>query len=242
MGPLVTTLRAWARPLLGAERRSRVRGYLTARADRPWVRLIDALLRAVGAPGLAPPPELPCWSRVVMDRETARLLRGLPYGRYDTLEISGTQWRAFGFRSYRSVSYPEYDVCRGPLAESFDVVIAEQVFEHLLWPYRAGRNVLAMLRPGGYFLVTTPFLLRVHDSPHDCTRWTETGLRYFLGECGFPLEGVRTGSWGNRPCVRAYLRTDVTWPAYHPSRDSLVNEPLFPVVVWALARTAPESA
>ena len=64
--------------------------------------------------------------------------------------------------------------------ESFDLIIAEQVFEHLKWPYRAAKNVYRMLRPGGSFLITTPFLVRCHEMPDDCTRWTDTELKNFL--------------------------------------------------------------
>jgi SAM-dependent methyltransferase len=175
------------------------------------------------------------WIRIVMDRETRHLVEELPYANLDALEISGDKWKPFGFRSYRAVHFPDYDVCAAPLGATFDVIIAEQVFEHLLWPYRAGKNVFAMLRPGGYFLITTPFLIRIHDHPHDCSRWSETGLRYFLAECGFPLNGIRTDSWGNRASVKAYLRLD-EWPPYCPWRHSLSNEKTFPAVVWALAR------
>jgi hypothetical protein len=113
------------------------------------------------------------------------------------------------------------------------LIIAEQVFEHLLWPYRAGKNVHRMLNQGGYFLITTPFLVRIHSGPTDCSRWTETGIRYFLAECGFSLERIQTGSWGNRACVRANFSQ---WSRYRRLVHSLRNEPSFPVVVWALAQ------
>ena len=173
------------------------------------------------------------WARVVMNRETRAMVAGLEPGRLKALEISGNGWgNQMTFREYRSVSYPEFDICESRLAETFDLIIAEQVFEHLLWPYRAGRNVHAMLNPGGHFLITTPFLVKIHDAPADCTRWTETGIRYFLAECGFDLERIRTGSWGNRACVRGNLSR---WWAYRRLIHSLRNEPDFPVEVWALA-------
>jgi SAM-dependent methyltransferase len=173
------------------------------------------------------------WARAVMNRETLRLVTALAPETLDALEISGDRWRDLcEFRSYRSVAFPEYDLCAGALGERFDLIFAEQVFEHLLWPYRAGRHVYRMLRPGGHFLITTPFLIRVHGYPVDCTRWTETGLRHFLAECGFPLEEIRTGSWGNRACVRANFHQ---FPRYRARLHSLRNEPEFPVVVWALA-------
>ena len=81
------------------------------------------------------------------------------------LEISGQKWKGFGFQTYRSVGFPDYDLCAGTLDEKFDIIIVEQVFEHLLWPYRAARNVFQMLNPDGALLVTTPFLVKVHNSP-----------------------------------------------------------------------------
>ena len=116
--------------------------------------------------------------------------------------------------------------------QTFDLVIADQVFEHLLWPYRAGRNIYKMVRSDGYVLLSVPFLVRIHGVV-DCTRWTETGLKYFLAECGFPLEAIRTGSWGNRTCVKANLRNK--WVRYRKYIHSLHNEPRYPYVVWALA-------
>jgi SAM-dependent methyltransferase len=179
----------------------------------------------------------PQWSRVVMLEQMRRLVRGINPEQLDAVEISGEGWRNFGFGSYRAVHYPDFDICEAPLPETYDLVIAAQVFEHLLWPYRAGRNVLEMLRPGGYFLISTPFLFPIHGAPVDCSRWTETGLKYFLAECGFPLENCVTGSWGNRSCVKRYLR----WGArYRKGWHSLRNEPSTPIVVWALARKPAE--
>ena len=112
------------------------------------------------------------------------------------------------------------------------VVIADQVFEHLPWPYRAVQNVYQMVKPGGYFLISTPFLIRMHAVPIDCSRWTETGLKHFLAEGGFPLEQTVTGAWGNRACVKANF---TRW-ARRGWFGSLRNEADFPVTVWALAR------
>lgn len=173
------------------------------------------------------------WGRVVMRRESRRLVESLGPSGMRALEISGTFWSDLPFKEYESASYPDYDVCAETLPRSFDLIIAEQVFEHLLWPYRAATHVFQMLTPGGYFLVSTPFLLRIHNEPTDCTRWTETGLRHLLAESGFPLTEIETGSWGNRACVKSNFGW---WARYNPWIHSLRNEPDFPVHVWALAR------
>src|SRR4029078_9812038 len=105
------------------------------------------------------------WGRIVMNQETDRLIRGLDWRNASALEISGQKWKSFGFHTYRSVGFPDFDLCEDALNEKFDIIIAEQVFEHLLWPYRAARNVFQMLDPEGSLLVTTPFLVKVHNSP-----------------------------------------------------------------------------
>ena len=173
------------------------------------------------------------WGRIVMNQETDRLIRSLDWQHASVLEISGQKWKGFGFQTYRSVGFPEYDLCAGTLDEKFDIIIVEQVFEHLLWPYRAARNVFQMLNHDGALLVTTPFLVKIHNSPVDCSRWTEVGLRHLLAEGGFDIDRIETGSWGNRACVRSNWWK---WTIYQPWLHSLNNEPEFPFHVWALAR------
>jgi len=174
------------------------------------------------------------WIRVVMYEECFRFVQSLGPEQLDVLEISaGPQWRRrFSFGSFTETQFPAFDVCAQQIDRQFDLIIADQIFEHLPWPNRAGRNVFAMLRPGGWFVIATPFLVRVHNVPIDCYRWTEQGLSYLLQDCGFAEPDIRTGSWGNRACVRANFRK---WRTYGWYR-SLANEPDFPAVVWAFAR------
>lgn len=186
---------------------------------------IKSLLNAVGY-------DYRHWTRPVMYAQCTAMLQPLQPAKLDVLEISaGQYWQTVGFKSFTAANYPEFDISKNVLAERYDLIIADQVFEHVLWPYRASRNVYSMLKPGGHFLITTPFLIRVHAIPHDCTRWTETGIKHFLNECGFPMDGIQTGSWGNRSCVKANFSK---W-ARKGWFGSLRNEPDFPVVVWALA-------
>jgi SAM-dependent methyltransferase len=177
------------------------------------------------------------WMRIVMYRRCFEFVRGLGPERLDVLEISaGPQWaREFTFGSYTPTRYPDFDICAQTLPARFDLIIADQLFEHLRWPYRAGRNVLSMLKPGGVFVITVPFLVRIHASPTDCSRWTEEGLNCFLQECGFDAAGIVTDSWGNRACLKANL---TAWRK-RGLFGSLANEPDFPVVVWAFARALP---
>jgi succinoglycan biosynthesis protein ExoM len=178
--------------------------------------------------------------RVVCIDEWIRYLNTLPLSTLSALEISPenvSHWRKLGFGSYTAVEYPGFDITRDVLNRKFDVIIADNVFEHLRDPYQAARNVLAMLSDAGVFMLATPFLVRVHRVPSDFTRWTPEGLQALLEDCGFEAE-VR--SWGNRSAVQANL---LRWRSYGWGlRASLRNEPDVPATVWAYARkrgTAP---
>lgn len=176
------------------------------------------------------------WCRVVMNREIERFIRSLDCPHIDALEISGSGSQGrYNFRSYRTVQYPDYDICKEPLArEQFDLIIAEQVLEHVLRPDLAATNVYQMLRLGGVFVVSTPFLLKIHGAPTDLNRWTEHGMRQLLETAGFFVIG--TGSWGNRECLFADMKPGLEWTMYDPLRHSLQNEPQFAIVVWAFAQ------
>ena len=165
-----------------------------------------------------------------MDRSIAATLAAMPHAAVDLVEISGSAHTAFPWRSHTNRSFPEFDVCApftGPAI--CDVVTCEQVLEHVPDPAQAVRSMMAMLRPGGTVIVSVPFLLRVHPHPEDYWRFTPSGLRHLLETSGLVVDTVQ--SWGNRRVVRANLRT---WAADRPWR-SMTNQPLTPVVVWAVA-------
>jgi SAM-dependent methyltransferase len=200
--------------------------------DAAWRRpaVWEALRNAVRATGY----DTTDWVRTVMYQKAFDFIATLEPERLDVLEISGgNQWtRALRFKSHESTEYPVFDICSETLPRQFDLIIADQVFEHLKWPLRAGRNVWKMLKPGGTFVISTPFLVRVHLVPIDCSRWTAEGLGYLLQECGFEEKDIRVGSWGNRSCVKRNLRK---WRK-RGFFGSLKNEPDYPVMVWAFAK------
>ena len=109
--------------------------------SRPELK--DRLRRTLQAVGY----ETDDWVRVVMYRDAFSFIRGLGPEKLDTLEISGgVQWRReFEFKSYLSTEYPGFDVCAETLPQRFDLIIADQIFEHLKWPMRAARNVYTCL-------------------------------------------------------------------------------------------------
>lgn len=151
------------------------------------------------------------------------------------LEISpgwNTYWKTM-CSDYTSVDYPEFDICRDRLDRQFPTVIADQVLEHVPRPVEASRNIFAMTAPGGWAMVATPFLFRVHARPHDYNRWTKDGLRQLLVEGGFEAEHVQAFAWGNRACARAHVGGPVH--DYGFWRD-MRNDEECPLMVWAFAQ------
>ena len=172
-------------------------------------------------------------TRTVAYREVDALLDRLGSERLDALEVAaGWKWRQRRWASYTEMNWPDHDICKDVLDRQFDVIIADNVWEHLLHPWKATGHVLQMLKPGGLFINITPFLIRQHLVPTDCTRWTELGMRHFLADAGFDEASIETGSWGNAAAVRANLHR---W-ARTGWRRRLPNHPDFPVTVWAFAR------
>lgn len=183
-------------------------------------------------------------NRVVQRREGLALIAALPTATMDCAEISGSFWtRKAKWKSAESFDYPQYDVCLGAFRDDagavrqFDMIIADQVWEHIDRPYAATRAVYDMLRPGGYFYVAVPFFVRYHPYPVDCSRWTARGLKNLLIEGGFDENLVQSDQWGNLDAARKDCAR--RWTKHVPGQDDLRNDPSFPIVSWALGQKAP---
>jgi SAM-dependent methyltransferase len=174
------------------------------------------------------------WLRIAMNRAIARHLESLDPASRTAVEISGTAHAGRPWKAYETLAYPEFDLC-APLAEQkrYDVVICEQVLEHVVDPWTAVANLRGLCEPGGHVVVSTPFLVRVHELPEyamrDYWRFTPRGLRVLLEGSGLEVEKV--GSWGNRACVVGNFNR---WSAYR-SWLPLRNERDFPLQVWGFA-------
>jgi SAM-dependent methyltransferase len=168
-----------------------------------------------------------------MNRDIAAWLQTLDVAGLDAAEVSGRERADLGWRTYTSLEFPAFDLVTSDPPGRYDVVICEQVLEHVVDPDAAARTLAGMLRPHGWLLVSTPFLIRVHGSPGDYWRFTPAGLRILLERHGLAVESVK--GWGNRRAVVSNLRI---W-SFHRRWRSLRNEPELPVVVWALSRPRP---
>lgn len=175
------------------------------------------------------------WQRVTLYEAVDRYLASLDLSRLAAAEISGDTYAERPWRRYESLNFPDFDIC-APIEHpgAYDVVICEQVLEHVVDPFGAARNLRALCAPDGRVIVSTPFMIKVHELPlfamGDYWRFTPRGLRTLLESGGLAVEEI--GCWGNRDCIAANLDQ---WTSYRPWH-SLRNEEDLPVQVWAFAR------
>jgi SAM-dependent methyltransferase len=176
------------------------------------------------------------WQRIVLNDAIREYLDSLGTGQLRGAEISGETHADRPWKEYASLMYPEFDLLADvEQGGRYDVVICEQVLEHVADPFRAAANLRELCAAGGRVIVSTPFLVRLHEMQliydmKDYWRFTPRGLATLLERGGLEVESV--GSWGNRDCVVGNFDS---WPAFR-WWHSLRNEPDLPVQVWAFAR------
>ncbi|WP_299353108.1 methyltransferase domain-containing protein [uncultured Shimia sp.] len=180
-------------------------------------------------------------NRIVMSASSREMIRSLRPHKLDVAEISGGWGANFNFKTYEQYRYPRHDICAGPFRDKddrvrkFDLIMANQVWEHLDRPYAATKNIRKMLRKGGHFWVAVPFFIPFHAAPNDCSRWSARGLKNLMIECGFDERDVYSEQWGNRHAAQRNL--EVPWPPeYDKAQDPLDNDPEMPICAWALAQ------
>ena len=173
----------------------------------------------------------PHWMRRIMSQNILEFYNKLNIEKLNALEISGTDNSVYNWKSYTSYSYPEFDLLNpGQIASQYDVVLCEQVLEHVQDPFQATRTLYDLIVPGGVLIVSTPFLIRLHGMPDDYWRFTPSGMMILLKKAGF--ESIKVNTWGNKRAVKNNLNNWQHYRFYH----SLKNNVSIPVMVWAFAR------
>ena len=88
-------------------------------------------------------------------------------------------------RSNHLVTY-FYNGTDFPISDnSFDVVLCSQVLEHCFTPDSLLCEISRVLRPGGYLILTIPFVWPEHEQPYDSQRYTSFGLRDLIDRSNY---------------------------------------------------------
>ncbi|MGQ4876409.1 MAG: methyltransferase domain-containing protein [Promethearchaeia archaeon] len=72
-------------------------------------------------------------------------------------------------------------------SESIDVINAIELFEHVEGIDKALKECNRVLKKGGIFIISVPFLWQIHADPYDFQRWTEDKWRIELKKNNFKI-------------------------------------------------------
>jgi SAM-dependent methyltransferase len=116
----------------------------------------------------------------------------------DVLAVSSSRALAcamtFSDADITETTYPDVDICALPYKNgAFDMVVSDQVLEHVREPREAVAESVRVTRSGGLIVHTTCCVNPIHGRP-DHWRFTPNGLTLLVPDDAKLLE---VGGWGN---------------------------------------------
>ena len=136
------------------------------------------------------PPEVASCKGLIVDVGAAdRWLQRhvAPEATYLALDLRGVDGNPYGCPPDAYANAQALPLLDG----SADLVVCFEVLEHVVDPGRAISEAARVLRTGGIYIVSMPFLYPLHDRPHDFRRCTPYGLRQVLADAGLTVEVMR---------------------------------------------------
>lgn len=95
-----------------------------------------------------------------------------------------------------------------PLPNNYaDVILSNQVLEHVIDPQKAVQEKFRVLKSGGIYIGSVPHLSPVHLEPYDFRRFTDLGVRQLLENAGFTNIKIE-GSGGIYTAIALILSMD----------------------------------
>jgi SAM-dependent methyltransferase len=75
---------------------------------------------------------------------------------------------------------------------SFDTILCTEVLEHTRQPFEVMAEFARLLRPGGYLILSVPFIYPLHETPYDFWRFTPYGLAELCRSAGLRVQTILT--------------------------------------------------
>lgn len=111
----------------------------------------------------------------------------------------------------------------------FDAILCNAVLEHVKSDHDVMREFVRVLKPGGYIVISIPFLQPFHPCPNDFRRYTSEGIRALGVEHGLEVVAVypvhtiaQTLSW-------------IIWEYLEEKRSRFWKAALYPFI-WCVTR------
>lgn len=157
----------------------------------------------------------------------------------NVIEFGGSNGVIIGFLKGANCevapNFPEVDIqnLQNYQDQVYDVVILDQILEHIPNPNQAVEEVKRILKPKGVCICITPFLIKIHGYPNDYFRYTDQGLKQLFKD----FRQVDVEGWGNRATLEMFHRYG--WLSARNAKRtlniSLQNEPEYPIeyLTWA---------
>jgi SAM-dependent methyltransferase len=89
-----------------------------------------------------------------------------------------------------------------------DIVFATEILEHVEDAEETVREIGRVLRPGGYAVITVPFMYPTHEAPYDFRRFTHIGIGSLFERAGFDI--IDLAAKGGPCTVAGHLAIMVT--------------------------------
>jgi SAM-dependent methyltransferase len=146
-------------------------------------RETETLLEMVaGAVGRRPPRVLQVGSRTLVSDRNVRNWRNLVARRFGRADFVGMDIeQGANVDRVLDICSPVSRLRAGLGEEPFDLVLCCHVLEHAHAPWRAARNIEALLRPGGVAFVSAAWSQAFHATPDDLWRFSVRGLMRLFG-------------------------------------------------------------
>jgi SAM-dependent methyltransferase len=87
------------------------------------------------------------------------------------------------------VSLPRSQVAARLSGKTFDTIFCVSVMEHIPNIFSAASNIQSILRAGGSFFISVPFVFRYHGYPGDFWRFTPEAVEHLFPEIDFADRG-----------------------------------------------------